>query len=74
MDQVSEAEFDQVFAVNAKSVYLDRGANLVPLLKRQRSGAILNIASTAGVSPRPNLNWYKCLKRLDDYRHQSYGR
>jgi 3-oxoacyl-[acyl-carrier protein] reductase len=34
----------------------------VPLLKRQRSGAILNIASTAGVSPRPNLNWYNASK------------
>ena len=61
MDQVSEAEFDQVFAVNAKSVFLT-ARHLVPLLKRQRSGAILNIASTAGVSPRPNLNWYNASK------------
>ena len=61
MDQVSEAEFDQVFAVNAKSVFLT-ARHLVPLLKRQRSGAILNIASTAGLSPRPNLNWYNASK------------
>jgi 3-oxoacyl-[acyl-carrier protein] reductase len=61
MDHVSEEEFDQVFAVNAKSVFLT-ARHLVPLLKRQRSGAILNIASTAGVSPRPNLNWYNASK------------
>ena len=61
MDQVSEAEFDQVFAVNAKSVFWT-ARHLVPLLKRQRSGAILNIASTAGLSPRPNLNWYNASK------------
>jgi 3-oxoacyl-[acyl-carrier protein] reductase len=61
MDHVSEEEFDQVFAVNAKSVFLT-ARHLVPRLKRQRSGAILNIASTAGVSPRPNLNWYNASK------------
>jgi len=61
MDHVSDEEFDQVFAVNAKSVFLT-ARHLVPLLKRQRSGAILNIASTAGVSPRPNLNWYNASK------------
>jgi len=61
MDHVSEEEFDQVFAVNAKSVFLT-ARHLVQLLKRQRSGAILNIASTAGVSPRPNLNWYNASK------------
>jgi 3-oxoacyl-[acyl-carrier protein] reductase len=61
MDHVSEEEFDQVFAVNSKSVFLT-ARHLVPLLKRQRSGAILNIASTAGVSPRPNLNWYNASK------------
>jgi 3-oxoacyl-[acyl-carrier protein] reductase len=61
MDHVSEEEFDQVFAVNAKSVFLT-ARHLVQLLKRQMSGAILNIASTAGVSPRPNLNWYNASK------------
>jgi len=61
MDHVSEEEFDQVFAVNAKSVFFTT-RHLVPLRKRQRSGAILNIASTAGVSPRPNLNWYNASK------------
>lgn len=61
LEEVSEADFDRVFAVNAKSVYLTARA-LVPKMKERRSGAILNVASTAGVSPRPRLNWYNASK------------
>jgi 3-oxoacyl-[acyl-carrier protein] reductase len=61
MEEVSEEEFDRVFAVNAKSVYLT-ARHLVPAMKAAGAGAILNIASTAGVSPRPRLNWYNASK------------
>ncbi len=61
MEDVSEEDFDRVFAVNCKSVYLT-ARSLVPIFKEQGSGAILNIASTAGVSPRPKLNWYNASK------------
>ena len=61
MEEVSEADFDRVFAVNCKSVYLAARA-LVPQMKARGSGCILNIASTAGVSPRPRLNWYNASK------------
>ncbi|SMX26059.1 4-formylbenzenesulfonate dehydrogenase TsaC1/TsaC2 [Pelagimonas phthalicica] len=61
LDEVSEEDFDRVFAVNCKSVYLTAQA-LVPQFKQQGNGAILNIASTAGVSPRPRLNWYNASK------------
>ncbi|RLJ51769.1 3-oxoacyl-[acyl-carrier protein] reductase [Litoreibacter meonggei] len=61
MEDVSEDDFDKVFAVNCKSVYLT-AKHIVPLLKKQGSGAILNVASTAGVSPRPRLNWYNASK------------
>jgi 3-oxoacyl-[acyl-carrier protein] reductase len=61
LDQVSEEDFDRVFNVNMKSVYLTARA-LVPHMKSRSSGAILNVASTAGVSPRPNLNWYNASK------------
>ena len=61
MEQVDEDEFDRVLAVNAKSVYL--GAQFfVPAMKARGRGAILNIASTAGVSPRPRLTWYNATK------------
>lgn len=61
MEEVPEDEFDRVFAVNAKSVYLTARA-FVPAMKARGAGAILNVASTAGLSPRPNLNWYNASK------------
>lgn len=61
MEDVSEEDFDRVFAVNCKSVYLGARA-LVPRFKARKAGVILNIASTAGVSPRPRLNWYNASK------------
>src|SRR5580698_5909907 len=61
LETVAEAEFDRLFAVNAKSVYLT-ARHIVPAMKAARSGAILNIASTGGVSPRPNLAWYNATK------------
>ncbi|SFU34202.1 short chain dehydrogenase [Aliiroseovarius crassostreae] len=56
-----EEEFDRVFAVNAKSVHLTARA-FVPMMKKAGHGAILNVASTAGISPCPNLNWYNASK------------
>ena len=61
METVTENEFDRVFNVNAKSVYLC-GKYFVPKMKKIKRGAILNVASTAGLSPRPNLNWYNASK------------
>ncbi|MGJ8616276.1 MAG: SDR family oxidoreductase [Sulfitobacter sp.] len=61
MEEVSEDDFDRVFKVNMKSVYLTARA-LLPHMKERGKGAILNIASTAGVSPRPRLNWYNASK------------
>lgn len=60
MEEVTDEEFDRVFAVNCKSVYLT-ARELVPHMK-QNGGAILNVASTAGLSPRPRLNWYNASK------------
>lgn len=61
MEEVSEEDFDRVMAVNCKSVYL-MAREIVPLMKRAKYGSIVNIASTAGVSPRPRLNWYNASK------------
>ena len=61
MEDVPEAEFDRIFAVNAKSVYLT-ARHFVPPMRAAGGGAILNIASTAGVSPRPRLTWYNASK------------
>jgi 3-oxoacyl-[acyl-carrier protein] reductase len=61
MEEVSEDDFDRVLAVNVKSVYLT-AREIVPQMKAAGRGAILNIASTAGLSPRPRLNWYNASK------------
>ena len=61
MEEVSEADFDGILAVNCKAIYL-AARTIVPLMKAQKSGAIVNIASTAGVSPRPRLSWYHASK------------
>jgi 3-oxoacyl-[acyl-carrier protein] reductase len=61
LDEISEADFDRVFNVNMKSVYLT-ARHLVPHFKARKTGAILNVASTAAVSPRPRLSWYNASK------------
>lgn len=61
LEDVGEADFDRVFTVNMKSVYLT-ARSFVPQMKARGAGAILNVASTAGLSPRPNLNWYNASK------------
>lgn len=59
--EVSEAEFDRIFAVNVKAIFL--GANaVIPRFRARDGGVILNIASTAGVRPRPNLSVYNASK------------
>jgi len=61
LEDVSEDEFDHVMAVNNKAIYLAAKA-FVPKMKKRGKGVILNIASTAGVSPRPRLSWYNASK------------
>ena len=55
--QVSEAEFDRVYEINVKSIFHMTQA-VVPMMRDQGGGVILNIGSTAGIRPRPGLTWY----------------
>jgi 3-oxoacyl-[acyl-carrier protein] reductase len=59
--EVGEEEFDRVYAVNVKSVYLS-AMHAVPVFRRRGGGSIVNIASTAGVRPRPGLTVYNSSK------------
>jgi 3-oxoacyl-[acyl-carrier protein] reductase len=61
LEALVEDEFDRLFAVNMKAIYL-AAREVVPLMKARKSGVILNMASTAGVSPRPRLAWYNASK------------
>ena len=58
---VDEDEFDRVFDVNVKSIYLFTKAT-VPHFRKNGGGCILNIGSTAGIRPRPGLTWYNASK------------
>jgi 3-oxoacyl-[acyl-carrier protein] reductase len=59
--EVTEAEFDKVYAVNVKSIYLS-ARNVLPTFRRQGGGCFVNIASTAGLRPRPGLIVYNSSK------------
>ena len=61
LEGLPEDEFDRLFALNMKAIYL-AAREVVPLMKAARRGVILNMASTAGVSPRPRLAWYNASK------------
>jgi 3-oxoacyl-[acyl-carrier protein] reductase len=67
LEDVGEADFDRIVAVNMKAIYRAM-VEVVPRFKAQAAGAggirgvVLNVASTAGVSPRPRLGWYNASK------------
>jgi 3-oxoacyl-[acyl-carrier protein] reductase len=59
--EVTEAEFDKVYAVNVKSIYLS-AMHALPVFRKRGGGCLVNIASTAGVRPRPGLTVYNSSK------------
>ena len=61
LEELPEDEYDRIVAVNMKAIYL-AAREVVPRMKARRRGVILNVASTAGVSPRPRLCWYNASK------------
>ena len=67
LEDVTEADFDRIVAVNMKAIYLAM-REAVPRFKANAPGSkgirgvVLNMASTAGVSPRPRLSWYNASK------------
>ena len=61
MLEVGEEEFDRIFEVNVKAIYL-AAIEVVPLMREQGGGCIVNTASTAGLRPRPGLTWYNASK------------
>jgi 3-oxoacyl-[acyl-carrier protein] reductase len=58
---IEEDEFDRVFAVNVKGVFLFSQA-VAPVMARNGGGVIVNIGSTAGLRPRPGLSAYNATK------------
>ena len=59
--EVTEDEFDRIYAVNVKAIFLST-RYVVPLFDARGGGIIINTASTAGLRPRPGLTWYNSSK------------
>ncbi len=55
--EVTEAEFDRIYAINVKAIFLMTQIS-TPVLRDGGGGSVINIGSTAGVRPRPGLTWY----------------
>ncbi|CAK7242820.1 MAG: hypothetical protein STHCBS139747_004322 [Sporothrix thermara] len=61
-EEVTERDFDLVFNVNVKSVYISTNVLLPYFLDNKRPGSFIQVASTAGIRPRPRLTWYNASK------------
>ncbi|KAI1068704.1 hypothetical protein LB507_006211 [Fusarium sp. FIESC RH6] len=58
----TEADFDLVMNVNVKSVFHSTNILVPYFMKEKRPGCFIQVASTAGTRPRPNLTWYNASK------------
>lgn len=61
-EDVTDDDFDLVMNVNVKSVYLSTNVLLPYFTRTKRPGSFIQVASTAGVRPRPRLTWYNASK------------
>ncbi|WP_462413317.1 glucose 1-dehydrogenase [Neobacillus sp. Marseille-QA0830] len=61
IEKVTEEQWDRIMAINTKSLFLT-GRAVIPYMKQQKSGSIVNIASISAVRPRPGLNAYVASK------------
>ncbi len=61
VDELAVERFDEMIAVNLRGAFLCTRA-FVPAMKRQGGGAIVNIASVAGLVGNPNLSGYNASK------------
>lgn len=60
-ETVTDSDFDLVFNVNVRSIYLSTNV-ILPYFIENKKGCFINIASTAGIRPRPGLAWYNASK------------
>lgn len=59
--EITEEEYEKCFDINVRSIFLSI-RHAVPLFQRFGGGSFINIASTAGIRPRPGLSWYNASK------------
>lgn len=61
-ENVSEREYDEMMNVNVKALFHCVSVIIPHLLHHKHPAAIVNIASTSGIRPRPGLTWYNASK------------
>ncbi|KAL1999416.1 hypothetical protein VTN02DRAFT_4531 [Thermoascus thermophilus] len=60
--EVTEAEWERVFTVNVKSIFLAAQAFMPRIIEQGQGGSMINISSTGASRPRPGLVWYNASK------------
>jgi NAD(P)-dependent dehydrogenase (short-subunit alcohol dehydrogenase family) len=61
-EEVTEDEWERVFKVNVKSIYLAAHTAIPRLIQQGQGGSMINISSTGASRPRPGLVWYNASK------------
>lgn len=60
--EVTEEEWERVFNVNVRGVFLASKALMPRLIEQGQGGSMINISSTGASRPRPGLVWYNASK------------
>ena len=63
LDAIEEADFDYVYAINLKAVYLGMSAEVAAIRATARGGAIVNTSSIGSLHSEPTLPAYAAMKR-----------
>ena len=60
--QVTEEEWERVFNVNVRGIFLANKELMPRLIQQGQGGSMINISSTGASRPRPGLVWYNASK------------
>lgn len=60
--EVTEEEWERVFNVNVRGIFLANNALMPRLIEQGQGGSMINISSTGASRPRPGLVWYNASK------------
>jgi NAD(P)-dependent dehydrogenase (short-subunit alcohol dehydrogenase family) len=60
--EVTEDEWERVFKVNVKSIFLAAKIVMPRFIEQGKGGSMINISSTGANRPRPGLVWYNASK------------
>ena len=59
---VTEDEWERVFTVNVKSIYLSVKEFMPRMIEQGQGASMINVSSIGATRPRPGLVWYNSSK------------